>query len=43
MEPDFDHVLMNGQLVKSGDQELAREVEEKGYSWIEKELDASTG
>ena len=43
MEPDFVHVLMNGQLVKSGDQELAREVEEKGYSWIEKELAASTG
>ena len=41
MEPDFVHVLMNGQLVKSGDQELAREVEEKGYSWIEKELAAS--
>ena len=38
MDPDFVHVLMNGQLVKSGDQELAREVEEKGYSWIEKEL-----
>ena len=43
MEPDFVHVLMNGQLVKSGDQELAREVEEKGYSWIEKELAASAG
>ena len=38
MEPDFVHVLMNGQLVKSGDQELAKEIEEKGYSWIEKEL-----
>ena len=43
MEPDFVHVLMNGQLVKSGDQELAREVEEKGYSWIEKDLAASAG
>jgi Fe-S cluster assembly ATP-binding protein len=43
MEPDFVHVLMNGQLVKSGDQELARKVEEKGYSWIEKELSASAG
>ena len=43
MEPDFVHVLMNGQLVKSGDQELAKEIEEKGYSWIEKELAASTG
>ena len=41
MEPDFVHILMNGQLVKSGERELAREVEEKGYSWIEKEL-AST-
>ena len=43
MEPDFVHILMNGKLVKSGDQELAREVEEKGYSWIEKELAASAG
>ena len=43
MEPDFVHVLMNGKLVKSGDQGLAREVEEKGYSWIEKELAASAG
>ena len=41
MKPDFVHVLMNGKLVKSGNQELARELEEKGYSWIEKEL-AST-
>ena len=42
MEPDFVHVLMNGQLVKSGNQALAMEVEEKGYSWIEKELAASS-
>ena len=41
MKPDFVHVLMNGKIVKSGNQELARELEEKGYSWIEKEL-AST-
>jgi len=43
LEPDFVHVLMNGKLVKSGDQELAREIEEKGYSWIEEELAASAG
>ena len=43
LEPDFVHVLMNGKLVKSGDQELARELEEKGYSWIEKELTESAG
>ena len=38
MEPDFVHVLMNGKLVKSGTRELALEVEEKGYSWIEEEM-----
>ena len=38
MEPDFVHVLMNGQLVKSGDKDLAKKLEEKGYSWIEEEL-----
>ena len=38
MEPDFVHVLMNGQLVKSGGADLAKELEEKGYSWIEEEL-----
>ena len=41
MEPDFVHVLMNGQLVKSGDQDLAKKIEEKGYSWIEEELAAT--
>ena len=38
MQPDFVHVLMNGKLVKSGNMELAKELEEKGYSWIEEEL-----
>jgi len=38
MQPDFVHVLMNGKLVKSGTMELAKELEKKGYSWIEKEL-----
>ena len=38
MQPDFVHVLMNGKLVKSGTKELAKELEEKGYSWIEEEM-----
>ena len=38
MEPDFVHVLMNGKLVKSGTKELAKKLEEKGYSWIEEEM-----
>lgn len=33
--PDYVHVLANGKLVKSGGKELAHELEEKGYSWIE--------
>ena len=38
MKPDFVHVLMNGKIVKSGTMELAKEVEKKGYSWIEEEV-----
>ena len=37
MKPDFVHILMNGKIVKSGTMELAKEVEKKGYSWIEEE------
>jgi Fe-S cluster assembly ATPase SufC len=29
---------MNGKLVRSGTMELAKELEKKGYSWIEEEL-----
>ena len=32
--PDFVHVLVNGQIVKSGDKELAFHLEEKGYDWV---------
>jgi Fe-S cluster assembly ATP-binding protein len=33
--PDKVHVLVDGRIVKSGGKELALELEEKGYSWIE--------
>ena len=33
--PDFVHVLSGGRIVKSGGKELALELEEKGYSWID--------
>jgi Fe-S cluster assembly ATP-binding protein len=36
MKPDFIHVLIDGQIIKSGDKSLALELEEKGYSWLEK-------
>lgn len=32
--PDFVHVLADGKIVKSGDKELAKELETKGYSWV---------
>jgi Fe-S cluster assembly ATP-binding protein len=33
--PDFVHVLVDGRIVRSGSKELALELEEKGYSWLE--------
>ncbi|HYU78562.1 MAG TPA: Fe-S cluster assembly ATPase SufC [Vicinamibacterales bacterium] len=33
--PDFVHVLSDGVLVRSGGRELALELEEKGYAWLE--------
>ncbi len=35
IKPDRVHVLLDGRLVKSGGPELALELEEKGYAWIE--------
>ena len=32
--PDFVHVLFDGRIVRSGDKQLALELEEKGYDWI---------
>ena len=33
--PDRVHVLVDGRIVRSGGRELALELEEKGYSWLE--------
>jgi Fe-S cluster assembly ATP-binding protein len=41
--PDFVHVLVNGRIVRSGGKELALELEQKGYGWIEEELAAGAG
>ncbi|MCP5468866.1 MAG: Fe-S cluster assembly ATPase SufC, partial [Deltaproteobacteria bacterium] len=32
--PDFVHVLKDGQIIHSGDKELAYHLEEKGYGWV---------
>jgi Fe-S cluster assembly ATP-binding protein len=33
--PDFVHVLSGGRIVKSGGKELALELEQRGYGWID--------
>ena len=33
--PDFVHVLADGRIVKTGTKELALELEERGYEWLE--------
>ncbi len=35
--PDFVHVLLDGRIVRTGDKQLALELEEKGYDWIARE------
>ncbi len=40
IKPDFVHVLVEGKIVKSGGPELALELEEKGYGWVEGDLAA---
>ena len=35
--PDFVHVMVDGRIVRSGGPDLALELEEKGYGWIEDE------
>jgi Fe-S cluster assembly ATP-binding protein len=39
--PDYVHVLYKGRIVKSGDKELAKELEAKGYDWIKQEVEAT--
>ena len=38
--PDVVHVLSGGRIVKSGGRDLALELEEKGYGWVEEEMAA---
>jgi len=39
--PDIVHVLMGGRIVKSGDKNLAHELEQRGYDWIARETATS--
>ena len=35
LEADYVHVLINGKIAKSGGENLAEQLEEKGYSWLD--------
>jgi Fe-S cluster assembly ATP-binding protein len=39
--PDHVHVLSDGKIIKSGDKDLALELEEKGYEWVLEGADAA--
>jgi Fe-S cluster assembly ATP-binding protein len=39
--PQFVHVMVEGRLVRSGGPELALELEERGYKWLQDELEAA--
>lgn len=36
IKPDFVHVMLDGQIVRSGTSELALELEDRGYDWLVK-------
>ena len=37
LEPDYIHILLDGKIVKSGDKNLAIELEARGYSWVKEQ------
>jgi len=39
--PDYVHVMIDGRIVKTGDKNLALELEERGYDWVEQEVAAA--
>jgi Fe-S cluster assembly ATP-binding protein len=43
IEPHYVHVMLDGQIVRSGGPELAHELEEKGYDWLKGEGEAVAG
>jgi Fe-S cluster assembly ATP-binding protein len=36
IKPDFVHVMIDGKIVSSGGAEMALQLEEKGYDWLER-------
>lgn len=40
IKPDYVHVLAHGRIAKSGDADLALELEKKGYGWVDQLISA---
>jgi Fe-S cluster assembly ATP-binding protein len=38
VEPDHVHIMLDGKVVKSGDADLARKLEDKGYDWVREDV-----
>ena len=41
--PDYVHVLLEGRIAESGDADLARQLESRGYDWIRDSVEAGDG
>ena len=41
--PDFVHVLIDGRIVRSGGRDLALQLEDQGYEWLEAEPAQAAG
>ena len=37
IQPDYVHVMLDGRIVKTGDKDLALQLEARGYDWVEDE------
>ena len=38
VEPDYVHIMLDGEIVMEGDADLAVQLEDKGYDWIREEV-----
>jgi Fe-S cluster assembly ATP-binding protein len=36
VKPDYIHVMQDGKIIKTGNAQLAKELEQKGYEWLKK-------
>ena len=39
--PDYVHVLSDGRIAKSGNASLARELDERGYDWVQDQANSA--